>query len=114
RRLLDSGSNIFLLNTKLVTEANIPYTTRPTAIEIKGFDGTMMTSGGKHVTHPIVLEIGLNSHRSEISCEVADAEKYDLIIPVGLCREHPLSDWGTTKKWQFCDRLCDEQVLDEG
>src|SRR5437868_14067009 len=57
--LLDSGSNIFLLNTKLVKEANIPYTTRPTAVEIKGFDGTMMTTGGKHFTHPIVLEIGL-------------------------------------------------------
>src|SRR5205807_5047598 len=88
RVLLDSGSNIFLLNTKLVREANIPYTTRPTAIEIKGFDGTMTATGVKHFTHPIVLEIELNSHRSEISCEVVDAGKYDLVILVGWCREH--------------------------
>src|SRR5437588_2726262 len=82
--LLDSDSNIFLLNTKLVREANIPYTTRPTAVEIKGFDGTMTTTGGKYFTHPIMLEIGLNSHRSEISCEVAYAGKYDLIIREGM------------------------------
>src|SRR5205807_6146359 len=58
RVLLDSGSNIFLLNTKLVREANIPYTTTPMAVEIKGLDGTMTTSGGKHFTHYIVLVIG--------------------------------------------------------
>src|SRR5207237_1005821 len=57
RVLLDSGSNIFLLNTKLVREANIPYTTRPTAVEIRGFDGTRMGNRGKHFTHPILLEI---------------------------------------------------------
>ena len=73
RVLLDSGSNIFRLNTRLVREANIPYTTRPTAVEIRGFDGTRTANGGKHFTHPILLEIGLNSHRSKISSEVADA-----------------------------------------
>src|SRR5437868_6247568 len=114
RVLLDSGSNIFLLNTKLVRKANITYPTRPTAVEIKGFDSTITTSRGKHFTHPIVLEIGLNSHRSDISREVADAGKYDLFIPAGWCREHPLSDWGTSEKWQCCARLCDEHVLDEG
>src|SRR5437879_5655782 len=81
--LLDSGSNIFLLNAKLVREGNIPYAIRPEAVEIKGFDGTITSRGGKHFSHPIILEIGLNSHRSEISCEVADAGKYDLIIPAG-------------------------------
>src|SRR5437588_11050119 len=45
RVLLDSGSNIFLLNTKLVREANIPYATRPEAVEIKGFDGTITSRG---------------------------------------------------------------------
>ena len=112
--LLDSGSNIFLLNPKLVQEAKIPYATRPAAVKIKGFDGAITTRGGKHFIQPIVLEIGLNSHRSEISCEVADAGKYDLIIPAGWCREHPLSDWGTPETWRFSDRLCDEHVLDEG
>src|SRR5437588_4617502 len=111
RVLLDSGSNIFLLNTKLVREANIPYTTRPTAIEIKGLHSTITSRGGKRFTHPIVLEIGLNSHRSEISCEVADAGKYDLIIPARWCKEHPLSEWKTPEKWQFCDQLCDGHVL---
>src|SRR5437660_11186623 len=55
RVLLDSGSNMFLLNTKLVREANISYATRPKAVEVKGFDGTMTTTGGKHFTHPIML-----------------------------------------------------------
>ena len=83
RVLLDSGSNIFLLNTKLVREANIPYATRLVAVEMKGFDSMITSTGGKHFTHPIVLEIGLNGHRLEISCKVADAGKYDLIIPAG-------------------------------
>src|SRR5437899_12384273 len=65
RVLLDSGSHIFLLNTKLVREANIPYTTRPTAVEIRGCDGTQTANGGKHFTHSILLKIALYSHRRE-------------------------------------------------
>ena len=58
RVLLDSGSNIFLINAKIVKECNIPYATRKNATTILGFDGNKATSGGKHFTHPIVLEIG--------------------------------------------------------
>src|SRR5205807_9669907 len=54
RVLLDSGSNIFLIYMKLVREANIPYTTRPTAVELCGFDGTQTGRGGKHVTLTIL------------------------------------------------------------
>ena len=83
RVLLDSGSNIFLINKDLVEHFNIPYETRQKALNILAFDGEVNTSGGKHFTHPILLEIGNNSHRTSISCEVAAAGKYDLIIPFG-------------------------------
>jgi len=83
RVLLDLGSNIFLINKDLVKHFDIPYETRHKALNILAFDGEVNSSGGKHFTHPILLEIGKNSHRIHISCEVATAGKYDLIIPFG-------------------------------
>ena len=83
RVLLDSGSNILLINQKLVTNLHIPYETRQTALPILTFEGTNASYGGKQNTHPILLEIGRNGHQSHISCEIASAGKYDLIIPFG-------------------------------
>jgi len=60
--LLDSGSNIFLINQKLVTKLQIPYETRQQALPILTFEETETHSGGKHFTHPILLEIGQNTH----------------------------------------------------
>ena len=82
RVLLDSGSNI-LVNKDLVEYFDIQYETRQKALNILAFDGEVNTSGGKHFTHPILLDIGKNGHRTHISCEVASAGKYDLIIPFG-------------------------------
>ena len=93
RVLLDSGSNIFVINKELVEHFDIPYETRPKALNILAFDGEVNTSGGKHFTHPILLDIGKNGHRTHISCEVALAGKYDLIIPFGWWhKEHPISN----------------------
>jgi len=83
RVLLDSGSNIFMISKDLVEHFDIPYETRQKALNILAFDGEVNSSGGKHFTHPITLEIGNNGHRTNISCEVATAGKYDLIIPFG-------------------------------
>ena len=60
RILLDSGSNIFFINQNLVKNLHIPYETRKTALPILTFEGTNASYGGKHYTHPILLEIGRN------------------------------------------------------
>ena len=115
RVLLDSGSNIFLINQNLVKNLHIPYETRQTALPILTFEGTNASYGGKHFTHPILLEIGRNGHRSHISCEIASAGKYDLIIPFGWWHnEHPLSHIEDPKKWEFTDTKCQSHVEDEG
>ena len=83
RVLLDSGSNIFLINQNLVKNLNIPYETPQTALPILTFEGTNASYGAKHFTHTILLEIGRNGHRTHISCEIASAGKYYLIITFG-------------------------------
>ena len=40
RVLLDSGSNIFLINQNVVKNLHIPYETRPTNLPILTFEGT--------------------------------------------------------------------------
>ena len=57
RVLLDSGSKIFVINKDLVEYLDIPYETRQKALNILAFDGEVNTSGGKHFTHPILLDI---------------------------------------------------------
>ena len=56
--LLDSGSNIFLINQTLVHNLNIPYESRTDTIPIQGFTGETITAGGSRYTHPLYLEIG--------------------------------------------------------
>ena len=115
RVLLDSGSNIFLINQNLVGDRHIPNETRQTALPILTFEGTNTSYGGKQYTHPSLLEIGRNGHRSHISCEIASAGKYDLIIPFGgWHNEHPISNIGDPKKWEFNDTKCQSHVEYEG
>ena len=115
RVLLDSGSNIFLINQNLVKNLHIPYETRQTALPILTSEGTNASYGGKHYTHPILLEIRWNGHRSHISCEITSPRKYDLIIRFGWWHiEHPLSNIGDLKKWEFNDTKCQSHVEDEG
>ena len=79
------------------------------------FERTNASHGGKHYTHPILLEIVRNGHRSHISCEIASAGKYDLIIPFGWWHnEHPLSNIGDPKKWEFNNTKCQSHEEDEG
>ena len=75
RVLLDSASNIFLINQNLIKKLHIPYETRQTALPILTLEGTNASYGGKHYTHHILLEIGRNGHRSHISCDIASAGK---------------------------------------
>jgi len=72
--LLDSGSNIFLINEQLVEDLHIPYHSRTDAVQIQGFTGETIASGGTNFTKPLFLEIGNNQHLSLVSCEIAPQE----------------------------------------
>jgi len=65
-------------------------------------------------THPILVEIGANGHRSMISCEIANAGRYDLIIPFGgWHEEHPLKNIADPRKWAFEETKCHTYIEDE-
>jgi len=81
--LSDSGSNIFLMNQDTARRLEIPTGTRDSPLRLTTFDGETAPTGGTFYTHPILLEIGANGHRSRISCEIPNAGRYDLIIPFG-------------------------------
>jgi len=81
--LLDSGSNIFLMNQKTAQRLEIPTEARDSALKITMFDRETASTGGIFYTHPILLEIGSKGHRSMISCKIANAGRSDLIIPFG-------------------------------
>ena len=60
------------------------------------------------------MEIGTNGRRSLISCEIANAGKYDLIIPFSWWyKEHLLSNIEDRKKWTFGNEKCHDHVEDE-
>ena len=104
--LLDSGSNIFLINERIVQDLNIPFETRTDAIQIHGFTGEAISSGGSHYTHPIYLEIGTNHHLSLVSCEIAPAGKYGMIIPLEWNKEHPITNLDEPTTWSFHHEKC--------
>jgi len=50
-----------------------------------------------------------------VSCEIADAGKYDMIIPFGWWHhEHPIRNIETPETWCFENSKCVEHVQDEG
>jgi len=81
--LRDSGSNIFHMNQDTAQWLEIPTEARDSPLKITTFNGETGPTGVIFYTHPILLEISANGHRSLISCEIANAGKYDLIIPFG-------------------------------
>ena len=112
--LLDSGSNIFLINETLVHDLNIPYESRTDTIPIQGFTGETLAAGGSQYTHPLYLEIGQNHHLSLVSCEIPPAGKYGMIIPFGWWhQEHPISNITDSKSWNFTDDKCRAHLLPE-
>jgi len=56
--LLDSGSNIFLINQDTARRLEIPTEARDLPLKITTFDGETAPTGGIFYTHPILLEIG--------------------------------------------------------
>jgi len=97
--VLDSGSNIFLMKQNTAQRLEIPTEARDSQVKITTFDGETGPTGGIFYTHPILLEIGANGHRNMISCEIANAGRYDLIIPFGWWpSEHPLKNVANPSK----------------
>jgi len=112
--LLDSGSNIFLINQKTAQQLEIPTNARDSPLNITTFDGETAPHGGIFYTHAILLDIGLKGHRSLISCEIANAGPYDLIIPFGWWHdEHPLKNIADSSKWVFEQTKCHAHIEDE-
>jgi len=115
RVLLDSASNIFLLNQNTARTLQVPYEIRENPLKITAFNGEVSSTGGKYYSHPIQLEIGTNGDTTMVSCEIADAGKYDTIIPFGWWHhEHPIKNIETPEKWCFEHTKCLKHVQDEG
>jgi len=77
-------------------------------------DGETASTGGIFYTDPILLEIRGNGHRRIISCEIANAGRYDLIIPFGWWHdEHPLKNIPDPKKWAFEETKCHAHIPDD-
>ena len=115
RVLLDSGSNIFLLNQQTARSLKLTYEIRETPLQITAFNGEISSTGGKYYSHSIKLEIGTNGHTSMVSCEIADAGKNDMIIPFGWWhQEHPIKNIDTPSQWRFEHANCMSHVEDEG
>jgi len=87
---------------------------RDSPLKITTFHGETAPTRGICYTHPILLEIGANGHRSMISCEIANAGRYDLIIPFGEWHEeHPLKNIADPRKWAFEQTKCHTHIEDE-
>ena len=113
--LLDSGSNIFLINKDLVEHFDIPYETRHKALNILDFNSKINSSKEKHLTHPILLKLQNHSHRTRISCKVAAAGKYAFIIPFRWWhKEHPIANIDEPQKRTFTEQCCLGHIEDEG
>ena len=79
------------------------------------FNGQIFSTGRGYYSHPIKLEIGTNGHTSMVPCEIADAGKYDMIIPFGWWhQEHLIKNIETPSQWRFEHANCMSHVEDEG
>jgi len=112
--LVDSRSNIFLMNQDTARRLEIPTEASVSPLKITTFDGETAPTGGIFYIHPILLEIGANGHRSMISCELAYAGRSDLIIPFKWWHdEHPLKHIADPSKWGFEETKCHAHIEDK-
>jgi len=92
----------------------IPTEARDSPLKIMTFNGETAPTGGIFYTLPILIQIGANGHRSMISCEIANAGRYDLIIPFGWWQdEHPLKNISDPGKWAFEEARWNTDIEDE-
>ena len=81
--LLDSGSNIFLLNQNTAQMLKVPYKIRENRLKITAFNVKVSSTREIYYSHPIQLHIRTNGHTSMVPCEIGDAGQYDMLIPLG-------------------------------
>ena len=102
------------MNQGTTRRLEIPTETRDSPLKITTFDGETTPTGGTFYTHPILLEIGANGHRSMISCEIANPGTYDLIILFGWGKEeHPRKNIAHPRKCVFEEAKCHAHLEDE-
>jgi len=112
--LLDSGSIILLMNQNTARRREIPTEARHSPLQITTFDGETAPPRGIFYTHLILLEISANGHRSMISCEIANAGRYDLIKPFEWWyNDHALNNIADASKWAFEETRCHAHIEDE-
>jgi len=89
---------------------------RAGAVQIHGFTGEAISSGGSHYPHPLYLEIGTNHYLSLVSCQIGPAGKYTMIIPLILNKEHSIINLDQPTTWSFHHKKCIYDLLlqDEG
>jgi len=103
-----------LLNQDTEQRLEILTEARDSPLKITTFNAQTAPAREIFYTQPILLEIGANCHRSMISCEVANAGRYDLIIPFGWWHdEHPLNNIADPSKWVFGQAKCHDHIEDE-
>jgi len=104
-----------LINKALVEHFDIPYETRKKALNILSFNGQVNSSEKKHFSHHILLKSGNTGHRTSLSCEVATAGKYHLIIPFRWWhKEHPIANIDKPQKCTFTKQGCLGYFENEG
>ena len=102
------------MNQHTARRLEIPTEARHLRLKITTFDRETAPTGGIFYTHPILLEIGANGHRSMISGEIANAGRYDLIIPFGWWYdEHPLKNIADPRKGALEEAKCHAHIEDE-
>jgi len=80
----------------------VPYEIRENLVKITALNAEIFSTGGKYYSHLIQLEIGTNGNTTMVSNEIAEAGKYDMIIPFGWWHhEHPTKNIETPEKWCF-------------
>jgi len=102
------------MNQKTPGRLGIPTKARHSLLKITTFDGETAPTGGLFYTHPILLEVRDNCHRSMISCAIANAGRCDLIIPFGWWHnKHTLKNIARPSKWAFEESRCHAHIEDE-
>jgi len=102
------------MNQNTARRLEIPTEAMDSRLKITTFEGETAPTGGIFYTHPILLEIGAKGHGSRISCQIANAGRYDLIKPFGWWHnEHPLKNIADPSKWAFEEARCHAHIEDE-
>ena len=104
--LLDSGSQINLIDIYFIKENNIPYSDKTNIPEVSGIGGLQNILGE---TLPITLNY--NNHKCETKFYVMDLPSYCAILgSEWLCNHNPTIDF-KNKKLKFMSNYCIENCL---